>query len=71
MDTSKTVYLITAHETEDSIGFGVDFSPEAYTSKETATARHASLQALREEASGIYYSLQAVALYEKKSETTA
>lgn len=59
---SMTVFLITAHETEGSVGFGPNFKPEIITDENKAKRRHAFLQDTRQPYSGIFYTLEPVEL---------
>jgi predicted translin family RNA/ssDNA-binding protein len=53
-----TVYIISQHETSDSINFGVDFRPEAYRDLEKAENRLKELKEDLGEWSGLYYTLE-------------
>jgi hypothetical protein len=58
--TVSIVYLITSHETEDSIGFGDNFKPEIFTNKEIADARFRHLLESRPPYNGIFFTLEPV-----------
>jgi hypothetical protein len=55
-----TVYLITAHETENSMGFAITFPPEIFATEEKAVNRLAHVQACRQKYSGMFYALTPV-----------
>ena len=57
---AKVVYLICAHQVEDSVGFGWNFRSEIISDKERAEKRHGHLRDKNPPHSGMFFSLEPV-----------